>query len=62
MTTRLMRAREPFVVEVDGVAEVYNPDRIVRSTDRVVRDHPERFVPADMIEEATATPGERRHG
>lgn len=57
-----MRAKEPFAVEIDGVIRVFNPETILRGDDDIVKQYPDRFVPAaPAVETATAAPGESRN-
>lgn len=56
-----VRAREPFVVELDGVPTVFNPEQIINDDHIAFKRYPDRFVPATPdVEEATNVPGQKR--
>lgn len=55
-----VRAKEPFAVELDGYNQVISPETIMRDSDPTVKKYPDRFEPAEVVEDATANPGEKR--
>lgn len=59
-----LTVNESFVGSVDGVERVFRAGDIIRATDPAAKKWPELFTPVryteDVIEHATAAPGEAR--
>lgn len=64
----ILRCKEPFSADVDGVPRTVTAGQIVDSKDRVVKGREHLFEPiedyasrqAGRVEAATAAPGEKR--
>ncbi len=64
----ILRCKEPFAADIDGVPRVITAGQLVDSTDAVVKGRERFFEPVDAhmarrareVEQATAAPGERR--
>jgi hypothetical protein len=62
-TTQMMRPREAFTGDHNGVPFVANPSEIFSADHELVRLHPDKFTPVmerTAVTQMTANPGERR--
>jgi hypothetical protein len=56
----LVRAVSNFACEVDGTEHLVHQGQVFPTSHPVVKARKELFVPERSVEEATATPGEKR--